>query len=317
MSAASTDPRRAARRSARATTPGHSVWVAASAGTGKTKVLTDRVLAPDARRHRPDAHPLPDLHQGRRRRDGEPPQRRSSAAGRSADDGDARAGDRAADRRAARRSRASPARAGCSPACSTRPAASRSRPSTPSASRCCGASRSRPGCRRISSVIDERSAARRWPTRATSSRGAGARRTRRPTWPRRWPWSRADLDDEFAELMAALVARARQGCWPRIGDGEAALRARLARRSACRRTRPPKACRRDACADARSMPRRCARRAQALAEAAARPIGTRGALIAAWLASRRRRAGDASPPTSRLPHRQGRDAQGRSPPRPR
>ena len=31
------------RRSARATTPGHSVWVEASAGTGKTKVLTDRV----------------------------------------------------------------------------------------------------------------------------------------------------------------------------------------------------------------------------------------------------------------------------------
>ena len=27
----------------RATTPGHSAWVEANAGTGKTKVLTDRV----------------------------------------------------------------------------------------------------------------------------------------------------------------------------------------------------------------------------------------------------------------------------------
>src|SRR4026208_2505369 len=32
-----------ARSQRRATTPGHSAWVEANAGTGKTKVLTDRV----------------------------------------------------------------------------------------------------------------------------------------------------------------------------------------------------------------------------------------------------------------------------------
>ena len=56
----------------RATTPGHSAWVEANAGTGKTKVLTDRVtrLLLDGVQAR--AHPLPHLHQGRRGRDAQP-----------------------------------------------------------------------------------------------------------------------------------------------------------------------------------------------------------------------------------------------------
>ena len=56
----------------RATTPGHSAWVEANAGTGKTKVLTDRVtrLLLDGVQAR--AHPLPHLHQGGRRRDAQP-----------------------------------------------------------------------------------------------------------------------------------------------------------------------------------------------------------------------------------------------------
>ena len=60
-----------------------SVWVAASAGTGKTKVLTDRVLALMLAGAPPHAHPLPHLHQGRRGRDGEPHQRPAGANGRS------------------------------------------------------------------------------------------------------------------------------------------------------------------------------------------------------------------------------------------
>ncbi len=58
----------------RALEPAESVWVAASAGTGKTKVLTDRLLSADARRHRSGPHPVPDLHPRRRGRDGQPDQ---------------------------------------------------------------------------------------------------------------------------------------------------------------------------------------------------------------------------------------------------
>ena len=49
-----------------------SVWVAASAGTGKTKVLTDRVLPLLLAGTPPAAHPVPDLHQGGGGRDGDP-----------------------------------------------------------------------------------------------------------------------------------------------------------------------------------------------------------------------------------------------------
>ncbi len=67
----------------RALDPEESVWVAASAGTGKTKVLTDRLLALMLDGTDPGAHLVPDLHSGRRRRDGQPHQR---AAGRLDDD---------------------------------------------------------------------------------------------------------------------------------------------------------------------------------------------------------------------------------------
>ena len=59
----------------RAAAPESSVWVAASAGTGKTKVLTDRVLSLMLNGSPPGAHPLPDIHQGGGGRDGQPPGR--------------------------------------------------------------------------------------------------------------------------------------------------------------------------------------------------------------------------------------------------
>ena len=46
---------------------GASVWVAASAGTGKTKVLTDRVLTLMLAAAIAVAHPLPHLHRAPRR----------------------------------------------------------------------------------------------------------------------------------------------------------------------------------------------------------------------------------------------------------
>ena len=151
------DPRSQRAAAARADAAS-SVWVAASAGTGKTKVLTDRVLRLLLAGSRAGAHPLPHLHQGGGRRDGEPPQRAAGALG----DGRrrrARAGARGADRRACpdaddARSRAPAVR----PRARRAGRHARSRRSTPSASRCCGASRSRPASRRISSVMDERSA---------------------------------------------------------------------------------------------------------------------------------------------------------------
>ena len=48
----------------RASDPECSVWVGASAGTGKTKVLTDRVLRLMLGGDPAVANPVPDLHQG-------------------------------------------------------------------------------------------------------------------------------------------------------------------------------------------------------------------------------------------------------------
>ena len=44
--------------------PGWSAWVSASAGSGKTKVLGDRVLRLLLRQRAAGKHPLPHLHQG-------------------------------------------------------------------------------------------------------------------------------------------------------------------------------------------------------------------------------------------------------------
>ena len=42
--------------------PESSVWVSASAGTGKTRVLSNRLLRPAAAWRRSGLHPLPDLY---------------------------------------------------------------------------------------------------------------------------------------------------------------------------------------------------------------------------------------------------------------
>ena len=57
-----------------ASDPMASVWVSASAGAGKTKVLSDRGTAPDAVGDRAPSHPVPDLYQGRRGGNGQPRQ---------------------------------------------------------------------------------------------------------------------------------------------------------------------------------------------------------------------------------------------------
>ena len=91
----------------RALDPEELVWVAASAGTGKTKVLTDRLLALMLDGTDPGAGSVPDLHPGRRGRDGQPHQ---PAAGRLDDDAarPAGAGPRRADRAVPARGRNRP-----------------------------------------------------------------------------------------------------------------------------------------------------------------------------------------------------------------
>ena len=67
---------------AHAVAPERSVWLSASAGTGKTQVLSRAgAAAAAAARRQAVADPLPDLHQGRRGRDGRAGQRGARALG--------------------------------------------------------------------------------------------------------------------------------------------------------------------------------------------------------------------------------------------
>ena len=64
---------RANREQLAASDPAISAFVAASAGSGKTKLLTDRLLRLMLTGAPARTHPVPHLHQGRRRRDGAAP----------------------------------------------------------------------------------------------------------------------------------------------------------------------------------------------------------------------------------------------------
>ena len=108
----------------RATMPGQSAWVVANAGTGKTKVLTDRVTRLLLDGVRPERILCLTFTKAAA---AEMRNRLARQLGRwaIASEDDARQGDRALiDRRAAGRARSR--RAGCSRACSTRRAASTS-----------------------------------------------------------------------------------------------------------------------------------------------------------------------------------------------
>ena len=141
----------------------------------------------DARRHRPGAYPVPDLHPRRRRRDGEPGQRPA----RQVDDdaaGRAGAGAGRADRPLSRRIRASPAPASSSRAFSMCPAAPRS---LTIHAFCQSLLRRFPleaGVPPEFAVLDERSAgealAEAVETVITAARAGAA--GERPIWPRRW-----------------------------------------------------------------------------------------------------------------------------------
>ena len=148
------------RMQAKASDPSASAWVSANAGSGKTHVLTQRVLRLLLKGAPPGADPRPHLHQGRRGQHGEP---HLQHAGRL-DEPRRRGADA---RRSSRPARRSPGPAGAQiRAAIVRPhdrdagRARRSRLCTPSASGSCSSSRSRRMSLRIS----------RWSTSARPGR---------------------------------------------------------------------------------------------------------------------------------------------------
>ena len=141
-------------RQARASNPRTSAWVSANAGSGKTHVLTQRVLRLLLDRNAAGADPVPRLHQGGGGQHGGARFQPARRSGRASATTRWRKRSSTAARR--RRSRGiSPSPGNCSRARSRRRAGSRSRRCTPSPSDCCGSFRSRPTSRRISKFIDE------------------------------------------------------------------------------------------------------------------------------------------------------------------
>ena len=139
-----------------ASDPAVSAFVAASAGSGKTKLLTDRLLRLMLAGARPERIQCLTFTKAAA---AEMAVRLQKTLGRwvTLDDDGAGAAN-CARCASSRRSRRCATRARCSPRCSTCRAACASARSTRSASRCCGASRWRRRCRRISSLVDDRDA---------------------------------------------------------------------------------------------------------------------------------------------------------------
>ena len=203
--------------------PAASVWVAASAGTGKTTVLTDRVL--------------------RLLLAGTPPERilcltftKAAAAEMAnriarelgewatiADPLLAKSVDRAR-RRDARGRHAGARAAAVRPGARYARAACGSRPSMPSASRCCAASRSRPASRRISRCWTSAAPPSSWSARATRSSSRRSRRRDAALAAALAEVTSHVSEEDFRALMAELAnergrarARARQGGLARGG----------------------------------------------------------------------------------------------------
>ncbi len=142
-------PRRIIEPQQRAADPKSSIWVEANAGSGKTRVLTDRVLRLMLAGVAPDQILCLTYTKAAAAEMRERVSDRLAAWALSDDIALARQLRELLD--APRRGKA--ARRGrepCSPSRSRRRAGSRSRPSTPSARACCTASRSRRACRSIS-----------------------------------------------------------------------------------------------------------------------------------------------------------------------
>ncbi len=170
------------RSQAAAADPAASAWVSANAGTGKTHVLTMRVLRLLLAGTPPERILALTYTKAAA---AEMSKRVFDTAGRVGDgrrrDAEGKLAELLGRRTDCRRDAA--ARASCSPSPSRRRAASRCRPSTPSASACCSAFRWRPACRRASpsSTTHERSALLEEATDEMLAE-AHRRKDRAPSW---------------------------------------------------------------------------------------------------------------------------------------
>ena len=209
-------PRRSSTASARASDPARSVWVTANAGSGKTYVLTARVLRLLLSGVRAGGDPLPHLHQGGGGRDARPRRRAARPNGRCWPSG-AGAGARRARPAAPPTPRDAAARPHAVRACARNAGrAARSRPSTPSARACCTAFRSEAGVPFDFTVLedierDAHAAARR--ARRCSRRACAA--GRRPRRSRRCSACSAISRSRRRSIEAlGRAARRCARCWP-------------------------------------------------------------------------------------------------------